>query len=240
LELSTLAKRYALELESPADLCFERRVEQLDRTRVLEAMRATLAIPDARIEIVETSLFPVPHGKLEFRREGLRRPALPSARTPVEWRGNVVYDDNRRFAIWARVIVSVNCTRVVAVENLKSGELITAGNVRLESLETFPLAAGVAQTIEEVVGRISWRAIAQGSEIQVTQLRLPPDVNRGDLVEVEVRSGGARLSFTATAESAGRSGEVIAMRNPSSNKVFRARLNGKGHALLEADRPMVN
>jgi flagella basal body P-ring formation protein FlgA len=63
---------------------------------------------------------------------------------------------------------------------------------------------------------------------------VPPDVNRGEMVEVEVRSGAAHLAFTGKAESAGHSGDTIVIRNPSSNKVFQARVDGKGKAFLDA------
>jgi flagella basal body P-ring formation protein FlgA len=69
---------------------------------------------------------------------------------------------------------------------------------------------------------------------------VPPDVNRGDMVEVEVRSGAAHLAFTGKAETAGRSGDTIAIRNLSSNKVFQARVDGKGRAFLDAGRAHEN
>ena len=79
------------------------------------------------------------------------------------------------------------------------------------------------------------RAIAAGSEIRPEFLIPPNDVNRGDAVHVEVRSGAARLAFTAKAESGGRSGDFIAVRNPSSNKIFRARIEGKDKVVVQTE-----
>jgi len=76
-ELAALAHRYSIEIDPDAGVCFERQAEMLDRNRVLEAMRLALPLPDLRIEIVETSLYPVPRGRLEFRRESLATPASP-------------------------------------------------------------------------------------------------------------------------------------------------------------------
>src|ERR1019366_7899287 len=75
VELAALAQRYSVALDPEASLCFERQTEMLDRDRFLEAMRLALPIPDLKIEIVETSLYPVPLGRLEFRRESLAAPA---------------------------------------------------------------------------------------------------------------------------------------------------------------------
>jgi flagella basal body P-ring formation protein FlgA len=57
---------------------------------------------------------------------------------------------------------------------------------------------------------------------------------------VEVRSGGAHLIFTGKAETTGHSGDLIVVRNLSSNKVFQARIEGKGKAFLDAGRALGN
>ena len=239
-ELAALAHRYSVELDPDAGVCFERLAEMLDRDRVLEAMRLALPLPDLRIEIVEASLYPVPRGRLEFRRESLATPASPSAHVPVEWRGNVIYGDNRRFGVWARVLISAPVPRVVASEALKKGEAIGASQVRVEIADRFPISGDVAQTVDQVAGRAPLRAVVPGEEIHLAQLMLPPDVNRGEMVEVEVRSGAAHLAFTGKAESAGRSGDTIVIRNLSSNKVFQARIAGRGKAYLDAGRALGN
>jgi flagella basal body P-ring formation protein FlgA len=158
------------------------------------------------------------------------------AHQAVEWRGNVIYGDNRRFGVWARVLISAPMPRVVAAEALKKGEAIGASQVRVETADRFPIAGDVAQTMDQVVGRAPMRVVAPGTEIHLAQLMVPPDVNRGEMVEVEVRSGAAHLAFTGKAESTGRSGDTVVIRNLSSNKVFQARIEGKGKAFLDAGR----
>jgi flagella basal body P-ring formation protein FlgA len=239
-ELASLAKRYGLPAGSPGEVCFERRMESLDRDKVLEEMRRALGLREARIEIVETSLYPVPRGRLEFRREDLGHPALLSSQAPVTWRGNVIYGDSHRFSVWARVSIAARVPRVVAVENLKRGEPIGATQIRVETVEAFPAIGDVAQSVEEVAGRALSRDVSAGSEIRIAELVSAPDVSRGEMVEVEVRSGAARLLLTGKAESAGRSGEMVAILNPASNKLFQARIIGKGKALLDAGRARGN
>jgi flagella basal body P-ring formation protein FlgA len=124
--------------------------------------------------------------------------------------------------------------RVVAAEALKKGEAIGASQVRVETADRFPMAGDMAQMLDQVVGRAPIRAVVPGTEIRLSQLMVPPDVNRGDMVEVEVRSGAAHLAFSGKAESAGRNGDTIVIRNLSSNKVFQARVEGKGRAFLDA------
>jgi flagella basal body P-ring formation protein FlgA len=232
-ELQSLAKRYGIDLPNPHDVCFEFPMEALNRSRVLDAMRASLQVAGADIAIAEITLNPVPRGRVEFPREKLGIPASPAQRDAVLWRGEVVYGGEHRFPIWARVRIQVNCERLVAAESLRPGQAIEASQVRQETGKCFPAAHPTLQA-ERATGMIALRAIAAGAEIRAELLALPNLVNRGDAVEVEVRSGGARLAFTGKAESSGRGGDLVAVRNPSSNRVFRARVDGKGKVTLDA------
>jgi flagella basal body P-ring formation protein FlgA len=232
-ELLSLAQRYSIDLQAPPDICFELAMEPLDRSRALEAMRSSLDIPAAQIEIAETILHPVPHGRIEFPRDRLGTPASAEQKSPVLWRGDVIYGENHRYAIWARVNITVHCRKAVAVQNLKPGKPVAAAQMRVEEAECFPSTSREVLP-EQLAGMEPLRPIAAGAEIHAEQLVAPNDVNRGDLVEVEVRSGAARLVFTGKAETAGRVGDAIAIRNLDSNKIFQARVNGKGRAAIDA------
>jgi len=234
-ELMSLAERYTLHLDAGATACFERAMEPLDRARVLEAMRAALQIPDARIELAETSLYPVPRGRIEFQTDRLGTPASPEQRAPVLWRGDVIYGENHRFAIWARVRILVRCEKTVAVENLMPGHVIEPSQLQVVSEEGFPITAKERLSINQVAGMSPRRPIVAGSVIRPELIASPNEVSRGDLIEVEVRSGAARLVLTARAESGGRGGETIAVRNLESNKVFSAQVAGKGKAIVLTD-----
>jgi flagella basal body P-ring formation protein FlgA len=64
-------------------------------------------------------------------------------------------------------------------------------------------------------------------------LTIAHDIERGDLVAVEVKVGGAILDFEATAESSGRVGESILMKNPENGRSFQAKIQDKGHVTVE-------
>jgi len=233
LELVSLARGYSLDLASAEDLCFEWPMEVPDRGRFLEAMQSALPDAGTRIELLEISRYPAPRGRLEFRREDLGAPARPDAPSPVTWHGNVVYGANQRFAIWAHVRITAPTKHLVAAETIHEGTPITPGQLRVESSDGFPLSGDTASRIDQVAGRIALRNIAAGSAIHLSQLKQPPDIKRGDAVTVEVLSGSARLAFTGKSESDGRQGETISVRNPRSNKVFQARVDGKDRALVD-------
>jgi hypothetical protein len=60
-----------------------------------------------------------------------------------------------------------------------------------------------------------------------------PDVLRGEHVAVVVTSGAALLRFQADAESSGRRGDNILVRNPDNGKLFQARVEGKGKVMIQ-------
>jgi flagella basal body P-ring formation protein FlgA len=65
----------------------------------------------------------------------------------------------------------------------------------------------------------------------------PFQVQRGDLVDVTAVAGAAQLHVPAVAETPGRQGDLITLKNPHSGKIFRARIEGKDKALVMAWPP---
>lgn len=238
-ELASLAQRYSAKLGPPTDICFIWAMEQLDRTRVLEAMETVFPNTGAHIEIVEMTLTAVPHGRLEFNRERLVAPS-GDQHGPVLWPGEVVYAENQHYPVWARVKIAAPCTRLVATEPLRSGQPIRAEQIKTVSASCFPSPDNAALSPDSLVGQVLSRMIPAGGEIRAAWVTSPNDVNRGDTVEIEVHSGAARLAFTGKAEASGRAGDLIAIRNPTSNRIFQGRVSGKGKATVQADGVKVN
>jgi flagella basal body P-ring formation protein FlgA len=233
LEVAALARNHSLQIDAPQDLCFEWAMEPIDRARVLEAMQKALPYPEAEIDILETSLYLVPRGRFEFLYEDLGVPATPEKRSVATWRGNVVYGENHRFAIWARVMMSVRMPRMIAKETIQRGQPILPEMIRMEYSSVFPAPGDVAHNLDEVAGQVAVRTIPAGKVVHRNQVAVPPDVSRGDAVDVVVRSGAMRLALRARSESDGRSGELIALRNPTSNRIFQARVDGKDRATID-------
>ena len=232
-ELQSIGARFSIRVVDAQKVCFRYATEDLNRDRVTEAMRKALRVPDARIELLETSAGPVPIGAIEFERENLGAPAAPGQRTPVPWRGDIVYAGNRRFPISAKVRITAPVSRLVAVEPLRPGVAIKPSQLRSEIVESFPLATNGVLSIEQIAGMTPLRPIAAGAEIRLDNLTRPNDVNRGDMVHVEVRIGAAHLALTGRAESAGHIGDTIAVRNPDSSKVFHAMVEAAGKVIVE-------
>jgi flagella basal body P-ring formation protein FlgA len=237
LDLRLLAARFHLSLspETQAPICVERPVAPLDAAKLLAAMRKTL--PEARIEVLEFSRQPAPSGEIEFPFAGLHPasagvPGHPPR--PALWNGAVLYAGSRHFAIWAAVVARVAYPRVLAAADLRPGQPIAATQLAAETREEFPSAAPFALRMEEVVGRWPRVAIRAGSPIRTDQLEPARDVVRGSTVRVDVRNRAALLELDAVAEASGSVGAFISIRNPSSGKRFRARVEAPGRVSVDA------
>lgn len=229
-ELRRLATRYAVPLTIETDLCFERPMEALTSEKILRAMPTTPEFAEARIDVLEFSRYPVPRGDVEFPRAGLGAPATRDG--AVLWKGYVRYGGDHRFAIWARVKISLPLRRVIAVERLKPGVLIEESQIRLETYIGFPPRQKIAQDIREVAGRLAHRSIPAGGPIALADLELPREVARGDVVDVETSTGAAKITLRGRAESGGRSGDTVSVRNLQSGRTFRARVESKGKVIV--------
>lgn len=232
MELKRLGAQYGIPVPADSHACFQWKMQAITEDAVRAAIRDSLQAPEARVEILAMSNAPAPEGKLAFPQSGLSAATNIEPSTPVTWRGYVAYNSSRRFSVWARVKVSATLPRVVALEPLAAGKPVGKAQVRLETNEDFPLRNDMARNLEEVIGRIPRRAVRAGSPVLRSDLAEAFQVERGDTVEVTAVSGAAQLELAALAEASGRQGDVISLRNPRTGKLFRARIEGRGRAIV--------
>lgn len=226
-ELTRIARAHGIAPGEPAEVCFDMPLREMNGEEARKEMRRALPAGElaAELTIIELSKAMVPAGKMEFPLTGLEAPAAGQPAVQL-WRGYVRYSETRKLSVWARVSISQMLTAVVAQRDLPANVPIAAGSVRLEKREGPPVITAAATRLEDVLGRIPRRSVKAGGTIPLAILASAPDVRRGDAVPVEVVSGPARLLLSAIAERDGRNGELVELRNPSSGKTFRARLDG--------------
>jgi flagella basal body P-ring formation protein FlgA len=231
-ELRRIGAQYGVSVPLDSQACFEWKMQHLTEDAVRAAIRESIQAPEARVEILAMSKEPAPEGRLAFPQNGLSAASNTDPSTPVTWRGYIAYHSTRRFAVWARVRVSATMPRVVALEHLAPGKAITKEQVRLETSDDFPVRNDNARSLDEVIGRVTRRAVRSGVAVLRSDLAEAFQVERGQTVQVTAVSGAAQLELEATAEGSGRQGDVISVRNPRSGKLFRARVEGKGRAIV--------
>lgn len=221
-ELQSMAAKYGIAVTPPpGGICFEWPMKPLDSDQVASAIRQSLP-ENARISVQEVSRIAVPPGTIEFPVDMLRG---------SYWRGFVRYGQGLKFDIWARVNIVVKQTRVVAATVIKTGDRISASQVRLEDVEESPENTRVSQ-IEEAVGMISRRSYSEGSPLLARMLERPPAVLKGDTVRLHTSVGAAQVSTDVHAQAAGKIGDWIPVKNPSSGRILRARVESAGEVTL--------
>lgn len=229
-ELERIARANGITVPAPAEICFEFRMRQVAPEEAAAAMRHSLP-QDANLTIVELPKGQIPAGEIEFPIEGLE-PVNPLTPGTQLWRGFVRYAETRRAALWARVAIAVHYTAVVADKDLPANSAIQTAALRIET-RTGPLAREkIASRIEDVIGRMPRLAVKAGSPIPLSLLVMPPAVQRGDSVRVDVESGSAHLHFDAVVENSANLGETVELRNPLNGKTFRARLESGNRAVI--------
>ena len=90
----------------------------------------------------------------------------------------------------------------------------------------------ISRNVEEVVGRMTRRPVREGLPVFRADLVEPFQIKRGDLVSVTAIAGAAQIQLPAIAETQGRQGDMVSLRNPHSGKTFRGRVEGKDRALV--------
>ena len=234
-ELKRIGAAYGISVPVDSRACFEWKLQRLTEDAIRGAIRESLKTPEARVEILAMSNAPAPEGTLVFPQSGLTAATNTDPSTPVTWRGYILYQSPRRFSVWVRVRMAATMTRVIAVKSLAAGKPVEKDQVRIETFEDFPLRNDTARTLEEVVGRMALRPLRAGLPIRRADLAEAFLVERGDMVEVTVVSGAAELELEAVAGASGRQGDMISLRNPSTGKLFRARIEAKGRAIVMVD-----
>lgn len=220
-EVARIARANNIAIPAPApELCFARATEPLTADRLLPVLKRALNLDAAKVEILDFSHYPVPPGTLEFTRAGLNPNGV--------WRGSVTYSQGRSMAISAKVSITVDQTWVEATTLIDPGRIIQPDQLILRTAPRFPFGPAPADSIDFVTARKATRTIRPGEPVFATMLTAPHDVERGETVNVRVVAGQTELSFTAVAESSGRAGESVLIRNPDNGRFFQARIDSKG------------
>jgi flagella basal body P-ring formation protein FlgA len=226
-ELRRIAAQFGLAAAPEDEICVARTAAPLEPATLLAAMQKEM--PGAKIAILDFGRQPAPQGEIVFRRNGLRSNSAEGA----TWFGAVRYAPNRDFTIWARVIVTAPVSHVVAKRDIAPGQRLESEDVAIETRDEFPSAQAVLASAAAVTGKSSRMAIRAGTPIRLAMLENSKDVRQGDIVEVEVQDGGARLTLEARAEASGSIGDAIFVRNPDSGRRFVAKVQGKDRVFVD-------
>lgn len=232
--LRAIALRFTSAVGDLPDVCVERPARVATRVEVVDALRR--ALPEqATLELEDYCRLPIPDGRIEFNLKSLARPAVTAPAGLVLWRGRVAYEANRSAPFWARVRVSIVREGYWAARPIPQGRLIAEADLIKATRTVSLFSPAPAAEADEVIGRVTRRALAEGAALDAALLAAPPDVNPGDRLKVSVESGLARLVVDARAATGGRRGDQILVENAQTGKRFKATVVGRGSAVVQME-----
>lgn len=104
----------------------------------------------------------------------------------------------------------------------RKGEPLQPDMLRLERRDVLSLRSGYISDVEASLGMLVKRSLPAGAVINTNVLAHPSLVSRGDLVQIIAGAGRVSVNTQGTALSDGREGQVIQVRNNSSQRVLQA------------------
>lgn len=126
-----------------------------------------------------------------------------------------------------RLRIEVAKDFVVSTRNLGDGSLITDGDVMVVQRWVDRVPRNRISDTDQVTGKALRGSIAQNTELQERMLRNPRMVQRNEVVRVILSRGGLHMETLGVSSEAGGIGDLIRVRNTSSNNVFYARVIDK-------------
>ena len=241
-ELLAAARQLGIQPEPGMPLpavCVERAAHPIDADELRQVLTNALGVPEPHLTLLDFSRQPVPDGRMEFSVSSLSKPPENNPTLPVIWRGRLIYDGQRSLAIWAKVSATVTRPALVATEPIAAGEIVNAAKIAVRVIEQFPFTSAAPDSISQAEGKTAVRTILAGQKIGFSALKQTDDVVSGQTVRVEVVDGLALLTLDAVAESSGRKGDLVMLRNPSSGRTFHGIVEDKGKVIVrssEADQ----
>jgi len=126
---------------------------------------------------------------------------------------------------------------LVTTTALSAGRGIAGADLTLERRDITTIPDALSEPAA-VVGQSSRRSLRSGQIVQRQMLVAPMLVRRGDAVHVVARSGPVEVTTSGEALDAGRSDDIIRVRNTATGKVIRTRVRASG-TVEPVDLPML-
>jgi len=136
------------------------------------------------------------------------------------------------WTLYVTVTVAQTASVVVAARPVTAGQTLGPADV---TLAREPVAQYAGRQIfydpAQLIGASATLSLAAGTILTASAIAEPVVVKAGQIVAVQVVSGGVDISINALADEDGRIGDTILLTNPSSGRRFSATVTATGPVL---------
>ena len=218
---------------SPSEVCFEASGEPIAKSQVEMAVAQALASirGDEAVEVTIVDFSPkrVLHGDLILGHAGLMSACSAGPCNKYKWRGTIKGVDGQNLMFMVELRLEIMETAAIARRQFAFGERIGLNGYLLAE-RRIAWRPGRTKTRIDPIGKVARRTIREGEVISKENLRLSRDVEAGETVELQVRSGELVLVTQAIAVTGGKQGDRVIVRNISTKKNFAAVVTGPSKA----------
>lgn len=116
---------------------------------------------------------------------------------------------------------------VIARIPLRRGTKITYDQITLATRDISKMSSPCFEP-DQIVGKVAATNIRLNDIIELTDIKIPPVIRKGELVKITLRSTAFNLTATGIAKMDGKINDIIRVRNTSSNKMVHCRVSGPG------------
>lgn len=135
--------------------------------------------------------------------------------------------------VWAQAYVEVLTDMVITTKPLGRQCIITEEDIRVERRDMSTVPSGAITSPEDAIGKRTRRMVSSNAALTSDLIEVPPVLKRGDLVTIIIDSDRLRVTARGEAQQRGRQGEVIRVKNLSSQKDIYGRVVDASTVMVE-------
>ena len=117
---------------------------------------------------------------------------------------------------------------IVLARDLRRGDTLGPGDVRVAKIDAARTRGNLVRTIELAIGKRLKSSVREGQPLRESQIEVVPVVDRGDRVTLILESGGLRIETIGRAREAGAAGQWIRVLNVDSRREISGRVDPEG------------
>ena len=215
-------------LNIPARVQVHRLAQEVDDQDFEEMLTDFLfgKLPQGRFEISRFQVNgngPVPEGFLDITLEEFRSDKFYGQ---VSLRAAISVDGRMERRVSIAAWVDYDAPIVVTTRNLDRMDILSAGDVKVETQNLSRLPEGVLTDPREIRGMRLRQDLEAGEHLLARMLEKPPLVERGEEVTIMARTGTMSITTVGLAKEAGGLGDSIEVENTMSEKIITCQVTG--------------
>lgn len=156
------------------------------------------------------------------------KPGGGTKRTLMRLRYEISCPDSGGWTLTVAVKASVNVPLVTSAHTLERGRVIGPEDVVMREQNVALMQEQVFTDLQQVTGQTLKRRLNAGQPLSASALDQPVLISRGQSVTLVINHQGIEASTAGEALKQGRKGEMIRVRNSSSQRIVDGRVESAG------------